>query len=744
MTTSQPSGSEPGSSFDRLHPEIRRWIWEQRWSELRDVQNRSIQAVLDGAGDVLIAAATAAGKTEAAFLPILTRIADRRAAGLSVLYVSPLKALINDQFRRIELLCERLDVNVVRWHGDAPQSAKAKVAKQPSGIALITPESIEALFVRRPGVARTLFDSLDFIVIDELHAFLQGPRGLHLAVLLNRIDELAHSRARRVGLSATLGDLALAARWLDSDRTDDVIRIESSVDAPELRLQIKGYVDPSKPAAAEDHEAEDSRRPALDRIAGHLFTALRGSNNLVFAGSRGRVEEVADTLRRQSERVGVPNEFFPHHGNLSRDLREALEERLKRAELPTTAVATTTLELGIDIGSVTSVAQIGAPRSLASLRQRLGRSGRRKGVPAVLRIYAWEKQVAADSDPLERLRLDVVRSIAAVRLLLLRFVEPPGRDPSLATVVLHQTLSIIAERGGERAERLYRSVCGAGPLRVFEQADYVELLRGMASPESRLIEQARDGTIMLGEEGEALTQARDFYAIFQTDEEWRLVSAGRVLGTIPIINAVGVGSMVIFAGRRWRVATVDDRGKVLDVVAHATARIPMFDNSSGEPLHDRLVAEMMFVYQDTDQPSYLDQAAADLLAEGRAAFRDLALGTTRLVPFGRSTHVLLWRGTAMNSVFAIALAAAGLKAAAHDLGVIVADATPDEVASALRQIATGQPPPSAAGLAQFVGNLRIGKFDDHVPETLLRRLWGRANEQVVQEITAVARRISGG
>lgn len=743
MTTSPPSGSEAAVSFDRLHPEIRRWIWEQRWSELRDVQNLSIQAVLDGAGDVLIAAATAAGKTEAAFLPILTRIADRRASGLSVLYVSPLKALINDQFRRIEPLCERLGVNVVRWHGDAPQSAKAKVAKHPSGVALITPESIEALFVRRPGMARSLFGSLDFVVIDELHAFLQGPRGLHLAVLLNRIDELAQSRARRVGLSATLGDLALAARWLDPDRADAVIRIESSGDAPELRLQIRGYVDPPKPKATKAQTAEDAPRPALDRIADHLFTVLRGSNNLVFAGSRGRVEGMADCLRRQSETAGVPNEFFPHHGNLSRDLRETLEDRLKRAELPTTAVATTTLELGIDIGSVASVAQIGAPRSLASLRQRLGRSGRRKGMPAVLRIYAWEKEVTADSDPLERLRLDVVRSVAAVRLLLLRFVEPPGRDPSLATVALHQTLSIIAERGGERADRLYRSVCGAGPLRVFEQPDYIELLRGMASPDSRLIEQAPDGTIMLGEKGEILTQGRDFYAIFQSDEEWRLVSAGRVLGTIPIVNAVGVGSMVIFAGRRWRVAAVDDRGKVLDVVAHATAQVPMFDNPAGEPLHDRLVAEMMAVYRDTDRPSYLDQPAADLLAEGRAAFRDLALETTHLLPFGSSTHVLLWRGTAMSSVVAIALAAMGLKAAAHDLGVIVADATPDEVSSSLRRIATGQPP-SAASLSQSVANLRTGKFDDDVPEILLRRLWARANDSVVQEIAAVARRIGGG
>jgi ATP-dependent Lhr-like helicase len=205
VTNLPQSASDATASFDRLHPEIRRWIWEQKWEELRDVQDRAVCAILANGGDVLIAASTAAGKTEAAFLPILTQVADRTEKGLSVLYVSPLKALINDQFRRLELLCERMDIDVVRWHGDAPQSAKARTLKNPRGIALITPESIEALFVRRPADARKLLGSLDFIVIDELHSFLQGPRGLHLASLLRRVDEFSSGRARRVGLSATLG-----------------------------------------------------------------------------------------------------------------------------------------------------------------------------------------------------------------------------------------------------------------------------------------------------------------------------------------------------------------------------------------------------------------------------------------------------------------------------------------------------------------------------------------------------------
>ncbi len=572
-----PSSSD--GSFDRLHPEIRRWIWEQKWDELREVQDKAIKAVLDGTEDVLIAASTAAGKTEAAFLPVLTSVADHAERGLSVLYVSPLKALINDQFKRLELLCDRMEIEVVRWHGDAPRAAKNRTIKNPRGIALITPESIEALFVRRPAAAYALFGSLEFIVIDELHAFLQGPRGLHLFSLLRRIDLMAGRRARRVGLSATIGDLSLAARWMNPDAPAAVRIVEATSGSPELKLQVKGYLEYPDTDWKEVLENEEQRR-SLDDMADHLFGVLRGSNNLLFGGSRRMVEAMADRLRRRAEKANFPNEFFPHHGSISKELREELEQRLKHGELPTTAVATTTLELGIDLGSVKSVAQIGAPRSLASLRQRLGRSGRRKGVPAVLRVYVREPRLSPDSDKLDFLRLDVVRAVASVRLLVAKFVEPPVTDPAIATVVLHQVLSFIAEKGGARADRLFSTVCGSGPLSALGKENFVALLRHMATTDVGLIEQAPDGTIMLGPAGERLTSSRDFYAIFPSDEEWRLIHAGRPLGTIPLDNIVGIGSILVFGGRRWRVTAIDDPGKVLEVEPHRSGELPNSTSSA--------------------------------------------------------------------------------------------------------------------------------------------------------------------
>ena len=200
------------------------------------------------------------------------------------------------------------------------------------------------------------------------------------------------------------------------------------------------------------------------RWPSNLFSHLRGSRNLIFAESRRNVEWYADALRGISEEVRLPEEFFPHHASLSREHRLDLEERLKTSSA-TTAVCTSTLELGIDIGDIACVAQIGVPFSVASLRQRLGRSGRRAGQPAVLRIYAIEMEPDAIVRPLDRLHLRLVRSIAMVELLLEGWCKPPTAQALHLSTLTHQILSVIAEHSGTRANRLYAILCKRGPFR---------------------------------------------------------------------------------------------------------------------------------------------------------------------------------------------------------------------------------------------------------------------------------------
>lgn len=720
------------SSFDRLHPEIRRWVREQEWTGLREIQDVAIRTILGTGADVIIMAGTASGKTEAAFLPLLTKAAALDGPGLRILYVSPLKALINDQFRRLETLCERMELPLTRWHGDAPQGPKKRLLRSPAGVVLITPESIEALLLRRPADAARLFQGVRAIVVDELHAFLQGPRGLHLASLLRRLDQIADVRAIRVGLSATLGDADMASAWLHKPNPQSVEVLRAPNTGPGIKLQIRGYEEPPESDGVDDL-AEDGAQDALSRISDHLFSTLRGTNNLVFGGSRRTVEALADRLRQRSERDGVPEEFFPHHGSLSKELRETLETRLKDGKLPTTAVATTTLELGIDLGSVKSVAQVGAPRSLAGLRQRLGRSGRR-GEPAILRAYLREKHLAADADPLDRLRLETVRAVACVRLLQQNWVEPAVEDASLASVALHQTLSLIASAGGVRPAAAHQLLFGRDSYLEVQPSDYADLLRGAGRKGIDLLEQSPQGLLMLGSAGEQLVQGRDFYAVFSTDDEWRLVSGGRTLGTVPLTNVLGVGSLVGFAGRRWRVEAVDDRAKVLEVVPHRSGRLPRFDRPSNEPLHDVLSMTMREVLADRDEPAFLDTAAKTFLAQGRASFGELGLASGSLVRSGNDTHLLTWRGTAVNGLLAILLMSAGFEAEVHDVGVTAVGTSPADLRALLSTL-DGFPPIDV--LAEFVVGLRTAKLDEFIDEDLLRRMWSRRSERHLETVAGI-------
>ena len=231
-----------------------------------------------------------------------------------------------------------------------------------------------------------------------------------------------------------------------------------------------------------------------------------------------------------------------------------------------------------------------------------------------------------------------------------------------------------------------------------------------------------------------MVQARDFYAVFKTDEEWRLISSGRTLGTVPLTNVLGIGSLVGFAGRRWRVEAVDDRAKVLDVVPHRSGKLPRFDRPANEQLHDRVTATMLEVLSDHEVPAYLDATGKEFLLQGRIAFRELGLDRRALLPAARDTHVITWRGTAVNSVLSIVLMSAGIEVAVHDVGVTAVDVTPEQLASVLRQ--AGDCPPME-DLSDFVAGLRTAKLDDFVDEALLRRLWATRNERYRDDVTHV-------
>jgi ATP-dependent Lhr-like helicase len=599
-------------TFHLLHPSVQRWIYEQGWTELRDAQEKAAGPILDGSLDVIIAAATASGKTEAAFLPICSRLLEAENSGACVLYISPLKALINDQSDRMERLCEDLEIPVHPWHGDISQGRKREFLKQPSGILLITPESSEAVFVNRGSSVATLFSKLLYVVIDELHSFIGTERGQQLQSLLRRLEFVIKRRVPRIALSATLGDMAIAADFLRSETRDKVQIVVSGATGQELKLLVRGYRiatpaddDLKSSIDAETEPEEEENDGSIRAVATDLLKSLRGSKNLVFANSRGNVEKYADLLARMCEDERLPNEFWAHHGNLSKEIREDAEAALKDRSRPATAVCTSTLELGIDVGSVKSIGQIGTPNSVASLRQRLGRSGRR-GEPAVLRIYIRESEIGANSTIEDLLRVELVQTIAMVNLLLARWCEPSATGYLHLSTMIQQLLSLIAQFGGITAKRAWSILSAAF---IVDPATFVQALRDLG--ERGIIRQESDGTLLLDEAGERIVNHYPFYAAFATAEEYRIVAGGKTLGTLPIDRPLEENSAIIFAGRRWRVVAVDEQRKVIEVRPSPGGRVPSFSGERGD-VHDKIRQEMRVVYTANAMPPYLDATARDL------------------------------------------------------------------------------------------------------------------------------------
>ncbi len=661
--------STQSSSFELLHPLIQQWIWQAGWTELRDAQERSIPPIIAGNTDVIISAATAAGKTEAAFLPILSRLLAPESTGHSALCVSPLKALINDQWDRLTQLCETLEIPVVPWHGDVAASRKQAFTKKRSGCVLITPESLEALFYNRGSGIVGLFANLDYVVVDELHAFMGSERGMQLQSLLDRLEVALGRRVPRIGLSATLGDIQLAAEFLRPGEGGKVAIIESSQSSSSLRILIKGYQD--GPPQLSDEEVEERVKrgqpvtamettpSGMLKIGRHIYENLRGRNHLVFPNSRQKVEQYTALLRAMCERDCVPAEFWPHHGNLSKELREETERALKQTVRPASAVATSTLELGVDIGPVESVVQIGPAPSVSSLRQRLGRSGRRKGTPAILRGYALEAPLDARATVPDRLREDMVQLIAQIDLLLQRWVEPPRVGGTHLSTLIQQLLSLIGQRGGVTAADAFRQLCVRGPFRSVTQEDFVAVLRALGAKE--ILIQDSSGLLLHGPTGEAITGHYSFYAAFSSPEEFRLVSRGRSLGSLPMTAPLAEGDFLLFAGRRWKVVRIDDGQKVIEVEPSAGGRAPSFGGSPGM-VHTRVRQQMRQVLSADAPVPYLDEEAQRLLNGARVTFQSLGLGKVSHAHDGSVLRLFLWQGDEIQTTLALLLKFFGMDA----------------------------------------------------------------------------------
>lgn len=705
-------------AFSMLHRDIQRWIVKQDWDNLREIQERATEHVLAANCDVIISAATASGKTEAAFLPACSFMISHQQPGIRILYVSPLKALINDQYRRLQSLCDMIDVPLTPWHGDVSQSLKNKQSKSPSGIILITPESLESLLLNKKGWSAGAFANLNHVIIDEFHSFIGSERGCQLLSLLHRLEFLVERTIPRIALSATLGDMQRVVDYLRPTQGKTIYPceiIDSTALRSDVQIQLRGYINPAT--------LKSENRQASSQICDDLYRMFRNQSNLIFANSRAKTEEIAVRLSDQCKHNHVPNEFFVHHGSLAKEIREELEARLQKDEIPTTAVCTVTLELGIDIGNVDSIAQITAPHSVAGLRQRLGRSGRRDK-PSVLRLFIAENELTSQSPVADKLRIETMQSIAMVNLLLNKWYEPPEINQYHFSTLVQQTLSVIGQYGGVRADQLWRLLCATGPFRNVDQSLYTKFLKSLG--QNHLITQMQNGEIVLGDKGERVVEHYTFYTAFMTPEEFRLEYDGHTIGTIPCSSPLAPGDCIIFAGRKWKINGIDLEKKRITLQHAVAGNPPHFDDMGMRTVHDAVRQEMRRIFIQREQPVYLNTTAKDLFNEGITYFHELGLANKNMESFGNVLYLFPWLGDKISSTITMLLKYHGIAADLRAGIIEITKTTPTELMNTISEILRAAKP-THEELANSLPYTALEKHDCFLTRELCNLNYGIKN-----------------
>lgn len=390
--------------------------------------------------------------------------------------------------------------------------------------------------------------------------------------------------------------------------------------------------------------------------------------------------------------------------------------------MPASAICTNTLELGIDIGSVKSVVQIGAPPAVASLRQRLGRSGRRKGEPAILRGYCVEEEIGQNSSLSDLLRLGTVQTTAMVQLLLENWFEPPRTGGLHLSTLVQQILSSIAQTGGATAGELYALLCSSKtPFSGLTKAEFVDLLRGLGTKD--LVVQDSSGALLHGQLGERFVNHYSFYAAFAADEEFRIVAGGRPLGTLPVAVMLTMGQRILFAGKTWRVDQVDEEQKTIYVTRTSGGAPPLFSGGGGR-VHTKVRQKMRALLKSTEIPIFLDETAKRFLAQARESYTRLELNKKFLIDQGREVQLMTWLGDSANEAIACLLIRRGYTATTSGPGVEVlnSDRSTEDIVDALIDAGIDQPPPLDLLLAN-AQNLHREKWDWALPDNSMRKAY---------------------
>lgn len=637
-------------AFDRYAPFVQEYIYQNHWENLRSIQVAAADAIFNTDENVLLTASTASGKTEAAFFPIITLFSEDMPSSVGCIYIGPLKALINDQFSRLNDLCAEADIPVWHWHGDVAQSHKAKLMRHPSGILQITPESLEALLLHKHAAIAKLFGDLRFVVIDEVHSLLRGDRGGQTLCLIERLSRIAGVNPRRIGLSATIGDPEGTGEFLSLGTGRKTIIPKIDAKGSKWRLSMEHFYvkdaqaaeDKQIPGALPVLEEKTDDAPAnADPGIGYIFEHTRGKKCLVFVNSREECEMVTTTLRHYCELNHEPDRFLVHHGNLSASYRETAEGIMKDDSQYMTTVTTATLELGIDIGWLERAFQIDAPWTVSSFLQRMGRTGRRELPPEMWFVIREDEPEVRAMLP-TTIPWKLLQGIALVQLYLEeRWVEPPRLDRLPFSLLYHQTMSTLASCGELSPRALADRVLRLHYFHRITQEDYRVLLRHLIATDH--IQQTEQGGLIVGLAGERVINSFKFYGVFQESEEYTVRSESQELGTV--VSPPPVGEKLAIAGHVWQVLDVDHKRRLI-YCQQVKGSVPAYFGQCPGDLHTKILTRMRRVLQEDRQYPYLMKNAVARLEQARFTAAHSGAAEKPLINLGGNMWCLLpWVGT---------------------------------------------------------------------------------------------------
>lgn len=732
--------------FERLAPFIKEYIYRHGWEELRTVQTEAARVIFETDSNLLLTTATASGKTEAAFFPILSELYEHPSESFAVLYIAPLKSLINDQFSRMDELLEESGIPAFHWHGDVAASHKAKALKDPRGILQITPESLESMLINRYNDLPRIFSDLRYVVIDELHTLTGSDRGNQILCQLSRISHVIGKSPRRIGLSATVGDTEAACRWLSAGSGRETVcpeipsgKLKWRLGAEHFYIGTNGLGDGATPKSENTENSPNSVTAAVAAVAppatrtygvdpgyDYVYDCVKGKKSLVFSNSREETEYITATLRQIAAKRSEPDIFSIHHGNLSAAIREEAETDLKNDEIVNATCATVTLELGIDIGRLERIVQIEAPNSVSSLLQRIGRSGRRGEPPEMMLVFREELQVPDTPLP-QMMPWQLLQGIAVIQLYAEeRFIEPPISKKLPFSLMLHQTLSTLLSSGELSPAGLAGRVMKLPPFENVSREDYKTLLVSMI--QNDLIERTESGGLIVGLKGEKLTSSFKFYAVFKDSEDYTVRNRSDEIGTIT--SPPPVGDRFALAGRVWEVEELDVKSKLVFVHPVEGKMEISWPGDYGE-IHTKILKRMKKVLTEDAVYPYLKEGARKRLSEARALALRTGLPSSPVIHLGGYSYALFpWVGTRSFRVVRRVLASLKdrFRISAIDyercyyITFRMEKGSPDELLSAINE-ALRPENLDLYSLAASAETPVFDKFDEFIPGELLRKAY---------------------